>query len=310
MLSIALKNSDSIQGFNIGGCIFKITQWADVTTLFLKNIESLKEAITMLTQFKNISGLKLNQIKSEILQIGKPLTSNYSLFKMKWEKERIYALGTWFYKDYNESIEYTYQKRLKCLENLLKTWSKRNLTWLGKITVIKTLGISQIIYAITSTEAPEWFVEKTQTMFVNFLWDNKPARVKNRVMCNNYDLGGLRMPDLDNFIQSQNINWIKRLLENQSTLPFVYISSFIDMSFEHFLKCNLNPNCLPKNLPFFYKSIFMSWFALKQEPLTVSDVQREVIWKNKYITVNYESLVNKALDEERLIFVIWSRRLI
>ena len=192
----------------------------------------------MLTQFKNISGLKLNQTKSEILQIGKPLTSNYSLFKMKWEKERIYALGTWFYKDYNKSIEYTYQKRLECLENLLKTWSKRNLTWLGKITVIKTLGISQIIYAITSTEAPEWFVEKTRTMFVNFLWDNKPARVKNRIMCNNYDMGGLRMPDLDNFIQSQNINWIKRLLENQSTLPFAYISSFINMSFEHFLKCN------------------------------------------------------------------------
>ena len=59
----------------------------------------------MLTQFKNISGLKLNQTQSEILQIGKPLTSNYSLFMMKWEKERIYALGTWFYEDYNKSIE-------------------------------------------------------------------------------------------------------------------------------------------------------------------------------------------------------------
>ena len=107
VLSIALKNNDLIQGFELGGSNFKITQLADDTTLFLKNIESLKEAITMLGQFKNISGLKLNQTKSEILQIGIPLTSNYSLFKMKWEKERIYALGTWFYKDYIKSIEYT-----------------------------------------------------------------------------------------------------------------------------------------------------------------------------------------------------------
>ena len=47
----------------------------------------------------------------------------------------------------------------------------------------------------------------------------------------------------------------------------------------------------------------MSWFALKQEPLTVSDVQREVIWKNKYITVNNKSLFNKALYAEGLIFI-------
>ena len=60
-------------------------------------------------------------------------------------------------------------------------------------------------------------------MFVNFLWDNKPARVKNRVMCNNYDMGGL---------QSQNINWIKRLLENHSTLPFA--------QYHLLLTCHLN----------------------------------------------------------------------
>ena len=214
---------------------------------------------------------------------------------MKWEKERIYALGTWFYKDYDKSIEHTYQKRLECLENLFKTWSKRKLTWLGKITVIKTLGISQIIYAITSIEAPRRFIDRTKAMLENFLWNNKPARIKNNVMCNNYDMGGLRMLNLDKFIQSQNITWIKRLLDNQSTLPFSYISSFIEMSFDHFLKCNLNPNGLPRNLPQFYKSILLSWFALKQEPLTVADVQREVIWNNKFITINNKSLFNKDL---------------
>ena len=46
-------------------------------------------------------------------------------------------------------------------------------------------------------------------MFENFVWNNKTARVKNKVLCNNYDMGGLQMPDLDNFIKSQNIAWIK-----------------------------------------------------------------------------------------------------
>ena len=140
-------------------------------------------------------------------------------------------------------------------------------------------------------------------MLENFLWNNKPARIKNNVMCNNYDMGGLRMLNLDKFIQSQNITWIKRLLDNQSTLPFSYISSFIEMSFDHFLKCNLNPNCLPRNLPQFYKSILLSWFALKQEPLTVADVPREVIWNNKFITINNKSLFNKDLYNEGFIFI-------
>ena len=75
------------------------------------------------------------------------------------------------------------------------------------------------------------------------------------------------------------------------------------MSFDHYLKCNPNPNCLPKNLPIFYKLILLSWFALKQEPLTVADIQREVIWNNKFITINNKSLFNKALYSEGLIFV-------
>ena len=303
VMSLALKNNNSIQGFKIGNNTFKITQLADDTTLFLKTIDSLKEVMTMLAHFKNISGLKLNETKSEILQIGTPLTSNYSLFKLKWEKERIYALGTWFYKDYNKSKEYTYQNRLECLQTLINTWSNRNLTWLGKITVIKTLCISKIIYALSSIEAPVWFIENTKTLLKKFLWNNKPAKIKNHVMYNDYDKGGLRMPNLDHFIQAQNINWIKRILENRSTLPYHYISTFIRMPLEIFLKCNLHQDCLPNKLPKFYKAILLAWFSLKQEPSTVGDVQREVLWNNKFITINNKSVFNKALFNQGLIFI-------
>ena len=303
VLSVTLKNNDLVQGFKIGSSTFKITQLADDTTLFLKNIDSLKEALNMLSLFQNISGLKLNKTKSEILQIGTPLTLNYSLFKMKWEKERIYALGTWFYKDYNKSIEYTYNSRFECLQSQINIWSKRNLTLLGKITVIKTFCISKIIYAITSIEPPEWFVENTKTLLENFLWNSKTVKVKTQVMYNNYDMGGLRLPNLHHFIQSQNVNWIKRLLENQSILPFNYISTFIEMSVDHYLKCNPPTKNLPKKLPIFYKSILSSWFALKQEPSNASDVQREVVWNNRCITVNNKCLFNKVLYEQGLIFV-------
>ena len=92
----------NIKGVKIGNSAFKITQVADDTTLFLNDIESLKLALEMLTRFENISGLKLNCSKSEILQFGEPLITKYTLLNLKLEKEKIYALGTWFYKDHKK----------------------------------------------------------------------------------------------------------------------------------------------------------------------------------------------------------------
>ena len=44
-LTIALKNNQNIEGIKIGQNTFKVTQLADDTTLFLKNLNSLKMAL-------------------------------------------------------------------------------------------------------------------------------------------------------------------------------------------------------------------------------------------------------------------------
>jgi len=89
------------------------------------------------------------------MQIGIPLTLSETLFRLKWEKEKIYALGSWFYKDYNASIMHTYTNRLNKVTLLLNTWRRRNLTWIGKITVLNTLCILSLNYAMTTVENPE-----------------------------------------------------------------------------------------------------------------------------------------------------------
>ena len=303
LLSISIKNNNEIRGFKVGEENFKITQLADDTTLFLKDIDSLKTIINLLHDFKYTSKLKLNESQTEILQTGVPLTVNYSLFKLKWERERVYALGTWFYKDYSQSITHTYDQRLELLRTTLNAWARRKLTWLGKITVLKTLCISKLNYAFTTIEAPDNFIQSAKEMFENFLWSNKQARVKNDVMYNDYDQGGLRMPNLNCIITAQKINWIKRLLDNKETLPYAYISTFLNMPIECFLKCNPSVDSLPKTLPQFYTDIFLAWFSLKHEPLTIRDVKREIIWNNKFIQIDKKSLFNKSLYDNGMIFI-------
>ena len=95
-LAIAIRNNNDIKGVQIGQKMFKITQLADDTTLFLNDINSLKTVLKVLENFRKTSGLNLNKSKTEILQLGVPLTSNYTLLNLKGEEENIYALGSWF----------------------------------------------------------------------------------------------------------------------------------------------------------------------------------------------------------------------
>ena len=302
-MAIAIRKNEFINGVKVGNKFFKITQLADDTTLFLSDINSLKLVLKMLQNFEKISGLKLNQSKTEILQIGVPLTSNYSLLKLKWEKEKIYALGSWFYKDHKKSISETYEKRLDMLQSTINFWAQRQLTWIGRVTVIKTLCISKINYAISTIATPIWFIESAERILQQFLWHNNPPRVKQQVVYNDYEMGGLRMTNLMHFIQAQKINWIKLLLDNKDTVPFEFVSQFINMGLEDYLKCNINPDKLPSNLPSFYQEVLSSWFSLKLEPKTHHEIQREVLWNNRYIQIENKCIFIKKLYENGVIYI-------
>ena len=103
------------------------------------------------------------------------------------------------------------------------------------------------------------------------------------------------MIKLDIYIKAQLTNWIKRLLTNKETIPTHYISSFIDLKLTDLLKCNIDKNDIPDTLPLFYQNVLNAWFLLKQEPSSASDVQREVIWHNKFILIGQKSIMYSTL---------------
>ena len=71
LLARAVRNNKSIRGFSLGNDEVKISQYADDTTLILNGSEkSLTSAIQVLDDFGKISGLKLNDSKTEARWIG------------------------------------------------------------------------------------------------------------------------------------------------------------------------------------------------------------------------------------------------
>ena len=70
-LSINIKNNNIIKGIKMGCEERKITQLADDTTLFLRDMGSIQTTINTLLLFYSVSGLKLNNSKTVVLPIGK-----------------------------------------------------------------------------------------------------------------------------------------------------------------------------------------------------------------------------------------------
>ena len=67
-----IKSNKKVKGIQIGHEEFKITQFADDTTLFMEGSEgSLQEIVNILEVFGTISGLKMNTSKTKMIWIGR-----------------------------------------------------------------------------------------------------------------------------------------------------------------------------------------------------------------------------------------------
>ena len=66
-------------------------------------------------------------------------------FGFKWPKEPN-ALGVFFSYNQASANSLNFGEKIISLEKTLSIWQRRNLTLYGKINIVKTLGISQLIY--------------------------------------------------------------------------------------------------------------------------------------------------------------------
>ena len=142
ILSYMIKDNNNIKGIHIGGHEFKITQFADDTTLFLNGTQNcLQAALNTLELFGSFSGLKMNTSKTKVIWIGRKKQTVEKLnvnSKLQWGTDSFSLLGIQFSVDLELIPSLNYNKAMDDAWKLLNVWKKRNLTPFGKITIIKT----------------------------------------------------------------------------------------------------------------------------------------------------------------------------
>ena len=155
ILANKIRENEDIKGITVCGHEIKISQYADDTTMILDGSKrSFISALLDLDLFGVISGLQLNNKKTEVLWIGATCRAGRQdklcpEKDLKWVTDKLKTLGVWISTDLVVSMKANYNEKLAKVRNCLSCWEYRRLSLLGKIVTLKSLIASQLVYIIT-----------------------------------------------------------------------------------------------------------------------------------------------------------------
>jgi exonuclease III len=296
LLAQKIRTSDNIEGLNINDHIFKIIQFADDTALILQNKKSIFKAFDVIDLFYRCSGLKLNKSKSELFRLGNKPCFDVKDLNLKWVQSFRY-LGVYYSTDLVDQEYKNYRHRLDNIRNMLKIWLQRDLSLKGKVTVIRTLAMSQLIFPLSMTYAPEWVTKEAESLFYKFLWNNKKDKISRTTVIRQINEGGLKMIDADCMARALKTKWMSNLTDpdNKDHKWTVIPKLFFDcMNLYDFCACNYDLNMIPPYIPRFYKQALIGLSELRNvDPSDALEICNQSIWYNRNITLNRKPLFYK-----------------
>lgn len=240
ILSILIKQNKEIKGIIINNKEYKLTQYADDTSLTLDGSEqSLFTALDTLEFFARLSGLRINSSKTKIIWIGSRKFSSqvfhHTRWKLDWGSTEFDLLGIYFSVDLNKIVDINDDKQLPKIQALIQQCNRRILTPIGRVTVIKTLILPKLNHLFISLPNPnkELLSSLTQELF-RFLWKAKCDIIKREVVTQKYLNGGLNMVNIDNFLVSLKSSWIQKLLRGEQSWIHIFMQYMVTLLSEKF----------------------------------------------------------------------------
>ena len=182
-LANAIRSTNDIKGIEIDDTnTIKLTQYADDTTVFLRDVRSLNNLFSLLARFENCSGLRINQSKPELLWLGSLRYRKDTLFNLRLSEEPIYALGVHFSYDEQLAAKKNFFDRLDPLRRILNIWSSRDISIYGRINVVKTIAISKLTFVCSVLHTPDKFANEVNKLIFDYVWKHKNPKVKKSTL--------------------------------------------------------------------------------------------------------------------------------
>lgn len=201
-----------------------------------------------------------------------------------------------------------FEEKIKKIQSLLNSWVYRDLTYMGKITVIKSLALPILIQSLTVLpNPPDDKIKEIQNIFFSFLWSGKPDKIKRKVMIGLFENGGLKMPDIRSFCYSLKMTWINKLLDPLNISPWktLLIDQYNRLGADKIWL--MTPDGIQKissNFNNFWKDILLNWNILNTVTNgTAEGIMKQSIWLNKSLKINNKTVFYQRWVESGVFFI-------
>ena len=310
ILALMIRKNVNIKGIVVGRKEFLNFQYADDTSLTLDGTDkSLKHALLVLKFYAKASGLHINVEKTRVVWFGSMKGSNLKLCKetnLSWDQGIFTVLGVKFCTNLNDMLALNYSEKVREIRDLLINWSKRILTPYGKIIVIKSMAMAKINHLILALPNPaERIISEINSMFFRFIWNGSRDRIKRSVSIKEYKDGGLKMINVQYFIEALKVTWIRRLVQKETKWSYLLNHTYPNLS--EFIKFGLDFLKQKTNLIHnkFWLDTFTAWihFSNKITINSWSDFLSQPIWWNNSVKVGGRSIYYKHFFDKGIIHI-------
>ena len=230
----------------------------------------------------------------------------YTQFPIKWTDKPIQVLGIWITNNEQKLFELNYQPIVNKIDSILDTWAHRDLSLIGKITVVNTLISSLLVYKMqVLPNMPQKTIKLIENKIRAFIWNKKKAKISLRILQKNKADGGLGLVDIKQKEKSIKVAWIQ-ILENNAkaaNLAYYFLNNNIREDLWH---CNLRrdhitvqlfPNCCNNT---FWLDVLRAWAEINYK---VNNVMSQSIWFNSNILIENSPFFWKKNYQRGLLWV-------
>ena len=276
----------------------------DINCTIKDSQESLQIVFAEYEKLSRRSGLILNAGKTEVMTLGSSEPKSFRIrylgrtFKVD-TKEKIKINGIQFQRDAIQMAEDNVKNSVQKMDKYFRSWSRRSLSTLGKILIVKCFAISQIIYLMQSFELKNVHYKAVNNLIYKFIWNRHylaskaPERIKREIMNKPIKLGGYGMLDVACLDDSFKIRAIGRL--SVSKHPFLQLLR---------AKCGLE-NFFEPECPIGIESVASRGVELLKQ-------DRTKLWDNPNLSQNLALLrqirlvpIARFLNREGLLSIVY-----
>ena len=172
--------------------LFLYTTYADDTTSFFENKESVEEFVKTFTLFSSFSDLKPNICKCEICGLSPLKGVEMAVCGMQsvdLTRDAIKILGIYFSHKINLMNQKNDRRAITNVHGILKLWRMRNSSIEGKVAVFKTLAMSTLVYLALLAFIPNHITDEVAKKKKYFIWFDSFPKIKHETLKMEFKVG-------------------------------------------------------------------------------------------------------------------------